>query len=157
MKARKVPQNVRLEITRDIISWQLKGWSFKEISLSVKDKLQSFNVTDDLCNRLVLEANQLMRKENSLDIIHCVDTHTIIYEEIYRWFCEYGDIAGSNRAMALKEKMLGLHKEDRSVVFNNKVKIKEKVEKVYDIDKLNTAEQRRLNELLTKGRKKNGK
>lgn len=150
MKQRKIPQNIKLQLLRDLIELQLKGYSFKEMSLSIQERLSEYSSNPkEQANRFVIDAQKLLTKENSVDIILTIDNHTIIYEEIYKWFSEYGDIAGANRALASKEKVLGLHKWDDQLVINNRIETNQSTVS-YDAEKLSIRERDRLQFLLNK-------
>jgi hypothetical protein len=143
----------REEAIRDVIRWQLDGWKRSEIIKELKERFGEL-LSPAAISVLVDESRSVLAYENSSDVMQCIDTHVVIYEDIYRWFCEYGDGNGSNRALSQKEKLLGLHKEDRSIVINNTINVTEETgHETYDITKLSIEQKDRLNHLLLKAKK----
>lgn len=133
------------------IEMVMKGHSRKEIFVEYQ-KIHP-DISEALGNKTYNDAMQLLIKEQNINIHSCIDTHTIIYEKIYREFRLYNNIVGENKAMFNKEKLLGLHKEETSITINNKTKIIQR-ERSYDAQRLTTSEQKRLEELIAKATKK---
>lgn len=113
-------------------------------------------ISEDKAIRLYMEAKEVLENEIIDDAPHIMDVHIGWYEKLYQRFMDLDFQPGMNKCMKLKEKLIGLHRTDTSIVVNNKnvVNIVKNVQ--YDISKLSSEQQQRLQLLSAKMSKNAG-
>lgn len=87
---------------------------------------------------------------DTLDLPNIIQAHIEHYESIYKYFFECGNTPGMNRAMLLKEKLLGYHKKETILEFNQENNYNVTKPEEYHISVLNVDEQNRLNNYLSR-------
>lgn len=114
-------------------------------------KEQHPQLSNENCESLHLSAIEYFRTNivDNSDIPHIIKTHVEKYEKIYNYFYDVGNVQGMNRALALKEKLLGFHRKETILEFNqeNNININKPQ---YVVSVLDDNEKNRLNSYLSK-------
>lgn len=132
-----------------IFFWMAEGHSKGEIKKLIKSYLPALserNITNIL-DKAILKIEELSKQ----DIPVIVSLHLANYERIYEYFKSINHAQGMNKALRAKEKLLGLLKEKKLVINQNKTTIIEKTVE-YDVSKLSPEKQKRLEYLLNKAK-----
>lgn len=81
-----------------------------------------------------------------------INLHVIEYENIYNYFNNINYLSGKLRVLRAKETLLGYHKENNTLEFNqnNTVVVEQQDSSDYNLDKLSESEKRRFEELMNK-------
>lgn len=137
------------EVIKQMYDFILAGYGRFEI-------LKFFTDTTEFTPRSIFSAYESARKElvikTSLETDDIITSHNAIYQEIMEYCKNENFNEGYMKAMALKEKLVGLHKEQTSIEINNETNIEneQSQREKYDFNKLEISERNRLNELFTK-------
>lgn len=113
-------------------------------------------VNIDECKLLIRQAHSIIKDETLIDIDKIIPQHIELYERLYRDFDNWRSIPGKLKAMRAKERLIGLHKESNYVDVYNEMNIEVETDSQYDLSRLTTQEQSKLNSLLKKIEDKNG-
>lgn len=108
-----------------------------------------YQLEENQIDELILAAYKTLSIDNIDDVMAMIDQHTNLYEYIYKKFFDMGFTAGMLKSLRFKEKLLGLHKENTNIVINNQFNLEVNIDE-YNIEKLNSQEQSRLQLLLEK-------
>lgn len=133
-------QQVNLEY--DVCGYIIQGLSRTEIIEKIQTaypKLSSHNADNIYSN-----AKEAIVNRTATEAEKVVDLHVRWYEMIWRGFDELDMVPGKIAALKQKEKILGLLKEENVVRINNEFNIHMKVKPSYDMNKLTSEEQQRM-------------
>lgn len=109
-----------------------------------------WGVKKEQTNRFLELVKDELASITQQDAEYIIPMHLTMYEEIYQYFNDINFVPGKMKAMRFKEKLMGLHKEDRTVEINNKETTIIEKEVIYETKKLTQQEQSRLTQLLEK-------
>lgn len=137
------------QVVTEVMDRMLGGEGLKDLQDHL---ISTYGFNRITANTFLLEVKDEAGRIVSQQAEHIIPTHLDIYEEVFRYFDGVDFIPGKLKAMRFKEKLMGLHKEDRTVEINNKQTTIIEKQVSYDTNKLNQKEQSRLNELLKKAK-----
>lgn len=134
-------------LKNEIIEWLLNGYSKSQI-------IKFYVESRDLNNYYVImrynEALQEIKIRASVDHEMIFHVHVDMYEQIFQFFEETGNVYGKRKVLYAKEKLLGLHKEDTNLEINNTTNLEIEQEAEYDLEKLQPEEKTRIKLILEK-------
>lgn len=136
------------QLTKDLM---LSGFSKSDILKELKNNSQIEDPVEleKFYNRSIDYFNK--RTVEFVDLQNIVNVHVSNYEKVFQLFDSIGFTAGKNRAMELKEKLLGYHREDNILEFNQEnTTVIENTVSIYDTNKLNDSEKIALQKYLEK-------
>lgn len=153
MKKKMQPRTSKpkvLEVKQKILSSYLQGKSKTEIFQEVsKDEEITYHQVSNGVNAIEKSIYNLTQD----DMNNVINLHLVRYEEIFNIA---RDRLGLNwlamEALKFKETLLGLHKSEVNLQVNNNEVVVET--KMYDFDKLNDKDRKRLEELVNKCKRK---
>lgn len=130
-----------------IKSAMIDGFSKNEILEFLQCEFKQ--LTEEQCLSLMGSAQTYYMNNvaDTIDIPNIIQDHISKYEKIHQYFNSIGNTIGTNRAMFLKEKLLGFHNKDTVFEFNqeNNINIGKPT---YNLSVLDNQETDRLNGYL---------
>lgn len=141
----------RRRIISEVLEKMLAGEAYRDIEDYL---LEKYDLPKEYSRHtLFFSAKNQAAKITAQQADLIIPSHIMIYEQIYKYFESVGYTPGKMKAMKLKEKLLGLHKVDHTIEVNNKRTTIIERDAVYDVSKLESKEQDRLDYLLNKAKK----
>lgn len=147
--AKQVKKNLPHEteiIIQLAVEGLIKGYSNSELVLNIKNSYEHIEV--EVIEGCLRKALALIKDQTLTDIERIIPQHVELYEQIYQEYETLRYVPGKLKAMRAKERLLGLLKETNYVEIYNEVNVSVENEPEYDISKLSSDEQKRLNVLL---------
>jgi len=138
------------ELVSKVMQWMIEGNSFTKITELIHEEAP-VPLHPYFCKNLLAAARQQLEEESGQSASAVIGVHVSLYEEIFNYFDSVDCAPGVNMAMKQKEKLLQLHKEENTLVINNKRKttiIRKEPE--YNKTKLTEEENMRMEYLLKK-------
>lgn len=126
----------------------VKGYSQTDLLSKLKESWMS--APEEALQKVIKRALKAIKEETLTDIEKIIPLHIEMYEEIYQLADEMRVVGLKVEAMRAKEKLVGLHRETNSIEIHNEVNVEIETEPQYDISKLTTQEQKRLEGLMKK-------
>lgn len=149
LKSEEVSQINLERITFNTIESVLDGRSRKEIVDNLEIELKDRNLANTCYNKALDYFKSRIVIKDDLDTI--VNAHIAYYEKIYRYFDSIGYTTGRNKALLHKEKLLGYHRHDNILEFNQENIVNyNKSDQSYNLTKLSQDEKQELDFLLSK-------
>lgn len=142
------PEQRRLVLT-ETIDKVLEGNSLKDLEDNL---IKDYKINRQQAHTFLVSVKNEIARVTSQQAELIIPFHLDIYEQIFKYFEEVDFIPGKLKSMRFKEKLMGLHKEDRTVEINNKQTVVIEKEIVYNINRLDQNEQSRLQTLLNKAK-----
>lgn len=156
-RAKRAPIKKRLEVNEAkqlemylfVRNAMLQGFSKLQIQEHLVSELPE--LTEKQCATMISSAQTYYKNNvvDSQDIPSIIQSHIEKYEKIFRYFYETGNTIGMNRALLLKEKILGLHNKDNILEFNQENNFNVQAPE-YVLSVLDDNEKDRLNHYLSK-------
>ena len=124
----------------------IKGISYTQILKLLEEN----GVKRSIAATVYESAQAAIKSMVSQDLEEVVSIHVQLYEHIYARCEGLAFHAGKLRALAAKEKIVGLHKEDNTIEINNEVNVTIEADDDYDLSLLTEEEKKRYDELYSK-------
>lgn len=150
-----LPMIVHYEIVKAIKELIVTGSPKSIICESIRNV---YSIDEQLFNKCYIQSVEHLQKSmvESQFLVDVIHQHVIDYEKIYSFFDDINFLSGKMKALHQKERLLGFHKENNVLEFNQNNTTTIEVDMNYDFSKLDQSERERVEVLLDKIQTKKG-
>lgn len=141
-------EKLKQQVQSQILDFLLQGYPYSEI---VSYLQMTYNFSPDHAKELYRKGKDKIYELGDIDIDQVVVQHLFYYEEAIRYFDSIGDYSAKAVGMAAKEKLLKIFNDESPLIeIENNVNINVQQFSNFDVHKLTSTEQDRMQELLYK-------
>lgn len=140
-------KNLQEVIVSRIIELRVRGEVREEI---VNIICREYNISSPAAIHHVTQALEEIKKRASEISEMILSQHIDRYDKLYKWFNENGFTKHALKALQYRERLIGLHSENKEIEFNNIYIGESQVESSLDLNRLSSQEKRLTMALIKK-------
>lgn len=141
-------RSLNTTIRSRIIELRIKGESRSDIQKIIE---REYNIKEKyVVNSQITTALDEIKKRSSEISELILAQHLERYDQLYKWFSENGFVKHAQKAMQYRERLIGLHSQQKEIEFNNIYLGQEEGQIANDLDKLDSGEVQKLRSLILK-------